>query len=129
MLSEKVKKSIERIQHYDPAWFSDNKAYYVAFSGGKDSCVIKRLMDMSGVKYDAHYRVTSVDPPELVRFIKQEHPDVHNLRAFAKMLEERRHRGRLDSTWRMGTTPEDVYHWWMEDGVLPGQEVLEDFLD
>lgn len=31
---------------------------------------------MAGVKYDAHYRVTSVDPPELVRFIRQHHPDV-----------------------------------------------------
>lgn len=31
---------------------------------------------MSGVKYDAHYNVTSVDPPELVTFIKQEFPDV-----------------------------------------------------
>ena len=31
---------------------------------------------MSGVKYEAHYTHTSVDPPELVRFIKDEHPDV-----------------------------------------------------
>lgn len=31
---------------------------------------------MAGVKYDAHYRITSVDPPELVRFIKEKHPDV-----------------------------------------------------
>ena len=31
---------------------------------------------MAGVKYDAHYNVTSVDPPELVRFIRQQHPDV-----------------------------------------------------
>ena len=31
---------------------------------------------MSGCKYDATYRVTTVDPPELVRFIKNVHPDV-----------------------------------------------------
>ena len=31
---------------------------------------------MAGVKYDAHYSVASVDPPELVRFIKDKHPDV-----------------------------------------------------
>lgn len=31
---------------------------------------------MAGVKYDAHYNVTSVDPPELVRFVKS-FPDVH----------------------------------------------------
>jgi phosphoadenosine phosphosulfate reductase len=28
------------------------------------------------VKFDAHYSVTSVDPPELVRFIKTNYPDV-----------------------------------------------------
>lgn len=32
---------------------------------------------MAGVKFDAHYNITSVDPPELVRFIKQQYPDVH----------------------------------------------------
>lgn len=31
---------------------------------------------MAGVKYDAHYRVSSVDPPELIQFIKEQHPDV-----------------------------------------------------
>ena len=31
---------------------------------------------MAGVKYDAHYRITSVDPPELVRFLKEKHTDV-----------------------------------------------------
>ena len=36
----------------------------------KDSGVIKRLAEMAGVKFQAHYSCTSVDPPELVRFIK-----------------------------------------------------------
>lgn len=31
---------------------------------------------MAGVKFDAHYSVTSVDPPELVHFIKSHYPDV-----------------------------------------------------
>lgn len=70
-LSEKVKKSIERLKAFEPA-----EGYYLAFSGGKDSVVCKALLDMSGCKYDATYRVTSVDPPELVRFIKSVHPDV-----------------------------------------------------
>ena len=29
------------------------------------------------MKFDAHYSVTSVDPPELVRFIKANYPDVN----------------------------------------------------
>lgn len=52
------------------------EGYYLAFSGGKDSCVIKKLAGIAGVKYDAHYSQTTIDPPELVRFIKQHHPDV-----------------------------------------------------
>lgn len=68
----KLEVSIERIKQIEPRGGS----WYLAFSGGKDSCVIKALCDMAGVKYDAHYRISSVDPPELVRFIKEKHPDV-----------------------------------------------------
>ena len=45
------------------------------------------------------------------------------IRAFDRMLEERRKRG-LPCQWQSGV---DVFHWWMEDGVLPGQEVLGGF--
>ena len=38
--------------------------------------VVKKLAEMAGVKFDAHYNATTVDPPELVRFIRQFHPDV-----------------------------------------------------
>lgn len=68
----KLEVSIERIKQIEPRGGS----WYLAFSGGKDSCVIKALCDMAGVKYDAHYRVSSVDPPELIRFIKEKHPGV-----------------------------------------------------
>lgn len=43
------------------------------------------------------------------------------LRAFEKMLEERAKRGKLQGNWRMGTTAKDVFNWWMEYDVLPGQ--------
>lgn len=62
---DKVQVAIDRLKLYEPP-----EGYYLAFSGGKDSVVIKALADMAGVKYDAHYNLTSVDPPELVRFIK-----------------------------------------------------------
>ena len=65
--------SLERLKAFQP---KNGEGYYLAFSGGKDSVVCKRLLDMAGVKYDAHYRVTSVDPPELVQFIRDKHPDV-----------------------------------------------------
>lgn len=74
---DKVEVAIERIQDFATLFKSEaDQGYYLAFSGGKDSVVVKRLLDMAGVKYDAHYQITSVDPPELVRFIKKMHPDV-----------------------------------------------------
>lgn len=42
------------------------------------------------------------------------------IRAFDSMLEERRRRGK-GGTWVNGATGIDVFHWWMEDGILPGQ--------
>ncbi len=68
---DKVEVAVERLKLFEPP-----EGYYLAFSGGKDSVVIKALADMAGVKYDAHYNVTSVDPPELAYFIRERHPDV-----------------------------------------------------
>lgn len=66
---KKVEKAIKFYQTYcDGA--------YGAFSGGKDSCVIKQLAIDAGVKVDWHYNNVTIDPPELVRFIKKHHPDV-----------------------------------------------------
>lgn len=67
----KLQKTIDRIKAFEP-----EEGYYLAFSGGKDSQCIYHLCEMAGVKFDAHYRVTSVDPPELVQFIKEQYPDV-----------------------------------------------------
>ena len=46
------------------------------FSGGKDSVVVKHLLDLAGVPYTARFSRTSVDPPELLEFIRKEHGDV-----------------------------------------------------
>ena len=43
------------------------------------------------------------------------------IRAFERMLEVRRARN-LPTEWETGM---DCFHWWMEDGVLPGQLELE----
>lgn len=50
------------------------------------------------------------------------------IRAFDRMLEERKRLGKMDGSWRTGTTGRDVFHWWMEDGVLPGQIEMDDLL-
>lgn len=43
------------------------------------------------------------------------------LMAFGRMLDERKRRG-MALTWE---TARDVYHWWMEDNVLPGQMTFD----
>ena len=68
---DKVQTAIERLQMFEP-----EEGYYLAFSGGKDSEVIKQLAIESGVKFDAHYNLTTVDPPELVNHIRENHKDV-----------------------------------------------------
>ena len=70
-VTDKVKNAIELLRTFEPP-----EGYYLAFSGGKDSVAIKALADMAGVKYDAHYNLTTVDPPELVNFIRKSYPDV-----------------------------------------------------
>ena len=48
------------------------------------------------------------------------------IRAFDKMMEMRRLRG-MPRGVEIDETGVDVFHWWMEDGILPGQTVLPGF--
>lgn len=67
---DKVAIAIDRIRMFEPP-----EGYYLAYSGGKDSDTILALTKMAGVKFDAHYNLTTVDPPELVWHVKT-HPEV-----------------------------------------------------
>jgi phosphoadenosine phosphosulfate reductase len=68
---ERLDRAIDLIRMHEP-----EEGYYLAFSGGKDSTAVKHLARMAGVKYEAWYNNTTIDAPELIRFIKQKHPDV-----------------------------------------------------
>jgi phosphoadenosine phosphosulfate reductase len=67
---DKVQIAIDRLKAFEPP-----EGYYLAYSGGKDSDTILALAKMSGCKFDAHYQLTTVDPPEVVWHIKA-HPEV-----------------------------------------------------
>lgn len=43
------------------------------------------------------------------------------IKAFDNMLKERERRGKLEGSWRTGTAGRDVFNWWMEYDILPGQ--------
>ena len=66
-------KAIRLLQKHEPP-----NGYYGCFSGGKDSCVIKHLAHKAGVTTKWYYNVTTIDPPELVQFVKL-HTDVHRI--------------------------------------------------
>jgi len=70
-LDVKMQTAAERLRAFEPP-----EGYYLAFSGGKDSIAAEFMCRFAGVKYDAHYAVTTVDPPELTRFIKKNYPQV-----------------------------------------------------
>lgn len=87
--------SIERLKAFEEnALDKDPAGYYVAYSGGKDSDVILNLIRRSGVKYTAHHHLTTCDPPELVRHVKEQ-PDVVIIRPQKTIWQLIRHKGFL----------------------------------
>lgn len=66
-----LRRSEEMALRLDP----DN-GFYLAFSGGKDSQALYHIAKLAGVRFKAHMSLTSVDPPEVIRFVKQNYPDV-----------------------------------------------------
>ena len=84
---DKVQIAIERLKTFEPL-----KGYYLAFSGGKDSIVVYKLCEMSGVKFDTHFNYTTIDPPELIHFIRENYPDVifeRPKKSMFKLIEEK----------------------------------------
>jgi phosphoadenosine phosphosulfate reductase len=74
-LKTKEEEAIEFIKKHEPP-----EGYGVSFSGGKDSIVLYDLAKKSGVKFQAFYARTGIDPPELVKFIEKEYPNVKHLK-------------------------------------------------
>lgn len=90
----KIDDSIELIRKGEKLALALNPedGYFVGFSGGKDSQVLLDIVKRSGVKYKAHYSVTTIDPPENVLFIRQYYPEVHFIhprQTFIKMIEKK----------------------------------------
>ena len=65
-----IRKAESLALHMQP-----ERGFWLAFSGGKDSQCIYHLAKMAGVKFEAHYSLTTLDHPELVRFIRNQYPD------------------------------------------------------
>ncbi|KAA6337487.1 Phosphoadenosine phosphosulfate reductase [termite gut metagenome] len=76
-LLQKEQEAVKFIRKaYQLALSMSDEGFHVAFSGGKDSQVLLALMELSGCKYKAHMQVTSVDPPQLMKFIRSNYSQV-----------------------------------------------------
>jgi phosphoadenosine phosphosulfate reductase len=74
-LDVKVEKGVAVLQHYGAKMVAQFGHMPLAFSGGKDSIVLKRLAELSGLPFRCYYAVTTIDPPELIYYIREHHPD------------------------------------------------------
>lgn len=74
----KILHSIELLRKAERLAKSYDKenGYYLAFSGGKDSQCLYHMAKLAGVQFQAHMNLTSVDPPEVIRFVRKQYPDV-----------------------------------------------------
>lgn len=77
-LRKKLEHSIELLRKAEKLAlaYDEEDGYFLAFSGGKDSQCLYHVAKLAGVKFKAHMNLTSVDPPEVIRFVKSEYPDV-----------------------------------------------------
>jgi phosphoadenosine phosphosulfate reductase len=76
--SEKIDKAIKLLIKAESLALQYQKyGFCLAFSGGKDSVVIKELAKMSGVKYKTFQNITTLDYPQLMRFVRDNYDDVN----------------------------------------------------
>lgn len=77
-LKEKMLHSIQLLRKAERIALSyDNEnGFYLAFSGGKDSQALYHITQLAGVRFHGHMNLTSVDPPEVIRFVKKNYPEV-----------------------------------------------------
>lgn len=67
MNAEKEQEAIERLRQFTP---KDGEKYWICYSGGKDSDVIRILAELAGVPHEIHHNLTTVDAPETVQYVR-----------------------------------------------------------
>ena len=77
-LRKKMLHSVELLKKAEKIGlnYDTENGYYLAFSGGKDSQALYHMTQLAGVKFRGHMNLTSVDPPEVIRFVKKNYPEV-----------------------------------------------------
>lgn len=77
-LRKKILHSVELLQKAERIAlnYDAEQGYFLAFSGGKDSQALYHIAQLAGVRFQGHMNLTSVDPPEVIRFVKKNYPEV-----------------------------------------------------
>ena len=88
-LQDKVDYSIDLLRKAEKMALrlDPENGFWLAFSGGKDSQALYHVAKMAGVKFKAHMNLTSVDPPEVIRFVKRQYPDVELIKPRMSIFE------------------------------------------
>lgn len=84
-LRKQIEWSVELLRKSEPLMlkYDAENGGWVGFSGGKDSQALYHVAQLAGVKFKVHFSPTSIDPPQVIRFIRKEYPEVE----FGKLKE------------------------------------------
>lgn len=88
-LANKIRYSIELVRKAEKMALrlDPENGFYNTFSGGKDSQCLYHIVKLAGVKHKTHMSLTTVDPPEVIRFVKREYPDVELVKPIKSIYE------------------------------------------
>lgn len=94
---EKIKHSVELLRKAEKLAlaYSPDEGFYLSFSAGKDSQCLYHIAKIAGVKFKAHMGLTSVDPPEVIKFGREQYPDVDMIKPKISIYNQARKEGML----------------------------------
>jgi phosphoadenosine phosphosulfate reductase len=88
-MNEDLRKKVDRAVKLIQSAGADGSVVEVAYSGGKDSDVILELARMSGIKYRAIYKNTTIDPPFTIKHVRENGVEVlQPKRTFLQIIEK-----------------------------------------
>lgn len=100
-LRKKIEYSINLLQRAErmALRLDPENGFWLAFSGGKDSQALYHVAKLAGVKFKAHMNLTSVDPPEVIRFVKEHYPEVELIKPKMSIYDMAKRKHILPTMW------------------------------
>lgn len=101
-LAKKIEHSVGLVRRAErlALMYDAEGGFWNTFSGGKDSQALYHIMEMSGVRFHTVFSPTTVDPPKVIRFIREHYPEVE-----------------------FGKVRKSMYDLSVEEGILPSMTV------